>query len=400
MKTLAEAIAQPVVPIPAPTVTEQPANNPAPTERGQTGLVDAAFLKSLKPSELKELNAKIHDAIPRDERGKARALPEKAPVAEAAKVPPVTAEPVLAPVSSTETEPIAPAETEPPAPAPETAPATEPVATSPELEHEPVVPEKAPQRRVRGEKPEDDLALDIFQTRQRSGKPISMLEASLEANRILGIGEGEPEPAPAPKSVDVANQELAALREERRVAKVAFDAEAEDKAQTAIEDKLREITRLEKDEENRTVSRRQQVQTEAQRSMAKAVELYPCVVPDATGKVSAAGQRLLATKDRIWAEHKANNDPALTRADYPLVLLQMAAAEEKIAPKSAVTTAPTKPAPPRSVQPAKPAPPLASASARTTPNGTGAPTVATLLKNMNRRDLQKINDDLATLRGR
>lgn len=380
-------------PPPAPTPSTAPANTVPPTEQAKTALVkvDASFLPKLTRAESRQLDESIRNAIPRDEHGKAKLQPglnsEAKPVGIAEDKAPEIVTPPAPETVSTENEPeVIPPVLEPPAP--ETAPAPESETTL-ETEVPPAAPEKAPQRRVRGEKPEDDMALEIFQNRQRVGKPISMLEAALEARAVLGLDEETPA-APVAKTVEAAQSELATLREQRKAAKAEFNTDAEDTAQTAIEDKLREIGRLEQEAAVRQQAEGQKKQTAYQQSMAKAVDLYP--------DLRKADSKISMTKDRIWAEHKANNDPILSRQDYPLILAQMAAAEERVAPKAATTTSP-KPVPPRSVQPAKPAPPLASASARTTQPGSGTPTVATLLKGMNRRELQAVNEKMAELRG-
>lgn len=390
-----QAVAAPTTPAMVPaTAPAAPVGNTENSERVKEGLVDDKFLKNLSSADQKALTQAIRGTIPRDARGKALTPPETDPAILATETEPVVPEPVAAPET-----------TEEPTPEPEPEPtAEEPTPEEPVLEPEPEPePEtatgKPPQRRVRGETPEDDAALALYQAAQRKGKPITMAEAALEAGRILNP-EGATE-TPVAKPLATAKAELAELREKRKHAKtVTFDVEAEESASVAIEDKLEEIRRIEATSERQQQAEQSQRQAAWTENTNKAVALYPQVIPDKDKKLSAEGKRLIAAKDKLFESHKESNDPIRFRTDYPLLLLHMAAAEEGIAPKSA-KSAPVpvaaRPSLTRSVPSAKPAAPLASATARTTPNGTGKPPVAELLTSLNMRDAKKVNQHFSAL---
>lgn len=382
------------------TPTGAPAVVSAP-ERVQAA-VNEDFLKALSKTDQKDLTKAIRNVIPRDSKGKALAHAELDPAVLATESD--EPEPVAAPVP----EPV-PVVAETVEPTPEETP--EPTAIEPTPEETPVELEPDPddletpsekklvQQRLRAANEVDDMALTIYRKAIALKKPISLAQAEVQAKIALGIKDVAASDAPASKTVDVAQAELAELRNKRKEAKAAYDVDAEDAATTAIEDKLQEIADLKEDHRARQQAETHQRQTAWQASEAQAVNLYPDVIPDKVKGLSAQGKLLLAAKDRLYEEHKASNDPIRFRTDYPLMLLKLAAAEEGIAP-STVKAKPV-PAPKvastRSVTPAKPAPPLASASARTTPNGTSAPNVATLLGTLSQRELKEINKNLRPL---
>lgn len=381
----AQANAEPTPPVTvAVTPPSAPAANPSLQERVEP-VVDAKFLDSLNPTQLKDVNKSIRASIPRDERGKALIPAEKTTTVVDTESTPEPVVPEPAPVVE---EPAPEVEPEPTAVVPTpVVPTVEPV--------EPDEPGKLPQHRVRAKDSFDDQVMRRYNNAIRDGAPISM-EASIAAEKAAqGILAPAKTETPASKTLEVANQELAALREQRKAAKVAYDEDAADAAQTAIEDKLEEIREIKEDGRNRQQAEQFKRQTAWQDYSNQATTLYPDVLQPA----SESGKRLLAAKDRLWAEHKASNDPLQFRVDYPLILLKLAAADEGIPPstvKKPVPVAP-KPASTRSVTPAKPAPPLASASARTTPNGTGKPPVAELLPSLNMRDAKAVNKQLSSL---
>lgn len=372
METEVQAQAVPE-PAPAPVApVVPPANNLTQTERDAKGS-EAIDIDSMSESVLDQVSDNLRNLIPSDAKGKAldkaREVVAKGTPAELEEkevVPPVAAEPAPepAPIVADPANPIA--EVIPPAP--------ENIAPEPE-------PEKNPQRRVRGEKPEDDMALDIFQTRQRIGKPISMLEASLEANRILGIGEAEPEPGPAPKTVDVAKTELDTLWAEYSEADKTFD-ENKPAIMRKIHEKEEEIRDIKQDEVARSQRQQHEVQSARQQSAGKAAALYP--------DLAVIGSPIENAKNQIHQALVESSDPIVNTADYPLHLGQLAAAQTKTPPKLAGQPAPaSKPVPSRSVQPAKPVAPLTSATARTTTPPKGQ-AVEAALDGMSGRQLDEL----------
>lgn len=389
----AQAVPNPAVTSTA-TVVTAPAVVSAP-ERVEPAVVSGDFLKSLSKADQKALTASIRNAIPRDSKGKAiaPAKTETAPVAD----------PELTQVETPAAEVAAPVED-----APAVDPEPEPTAIAPALEVPAADPEldpdgKLPQHRIRARDSFDDLVMRRYNNGIRDGNAISM-EACIAAEKAAQgiLAPLKPIETPASKTIEAAQAELATLREQRKAAKIAYDTDAEDTAQTAIEGKLLEIERLERQAEQSTIQKRQgeihQRQTAWQASQDQAMALYPDIIPNPQTKtLSENGKRLSAAKDRLFDEHKSANDPIQSRSDYPLLLLKLAAAEEGIAPASKKAAPATpKPVSTRSVTPAKPAPPLASASARTTPNGTGKPPVAELLPSLNMRDAKKVNQLLSS----
>lgn len=392
-----EAIAPPVTPTVAVTAPAAPAASSVP-ERVQAA-VSEDFLKNLSKADLKTLNKSIHAVIPRDKQGKALVSAETDPAILATEMdePAPVPEAISTPKSDPEPEPEPTVTTEP---------TPDVVSPEPELETEPT-DGKLPQHRIRARDSFDDLVMRRYNNGIRDGNPISMeacITAEKAAQGILAPAKADPA-APTNKPLETAQAELAALRQERKTAKAAYDVDAEDAAQTAIEGKLLEIERIERDSERATLQKQQSEQHQRQSAWqaheSQAVTLYPQVIPDKVKGLSEEGKRLIAAKDRLFEEHKSSRDPIRFRVDYPLLLLKLAAAEEGIAPSTVKPKAPAIAAPKaasaRSVTPAKPAAPLASASARTTPNGTGKPTAAELLPSLNLRDAKKVNQHFSSL---
>jgi hypothetical protein len=383
--TEANAPQNPVTPAPTPApaapVTTLTSERVEPDLDAQLKSIDA-----LTPAQSRAIDAQIRNLIPRDSKGKALAsahdgildttsepAPERAPVVTPAPEPaPTTGEPAPEPT-------LEPTATPEPTPAPVPEPTTEPEPTDGKL----------PQHRTRAKDSFDDQVLRRYNNAARDGNPLSMetcVAAEKAAQGIIAPAQPQVQPE---RSVEKANIELSELVAKRETAASDYDNVELTKLTTAIEEKREEIRDIREDRRAKDQAATHQRQTEWNASMAKAQDLYP--------DIGKAGTKLNAAKDRIYDAHKANNDPIISRADYPIILAQMAAAEERIAPKAPGAPV-SKPASTRSVTPAKPAPPLASASARTTQNGTGTPTVAAYLDNgITLRESKEINKQLRKL---
>jgi hypothetical protein len=336
VETTTVAVTTPEVAPAASTVTQNE------TKKG----LEVADLVNLTPSQLDDITQAIHDAIPRDAKsGKALLVPEPlVPVDETPVVPTETV-PEVAP----EPEAI---------PEPETVPEVVPVV--PEVDPEPdSEPGKLVQHRTRATNSFDDMVLRRYKLSQADGRPLTMEQCVNAEKAAQGIVSPKTAPAEV-KSIDSAKAELDALWTRQAEAKAAFDPEAEAKLTREIFEKNEEIRDLKEDAKARQTSETHRFQSASENSRLKALSLYP--------DLAVEGSKIALRKDAIHEAYKANNDPIMYRADYKLLLAQMAAAEEGIAPKTTVVpaTAP-KPVPARSVPPAKPVVPIVSAAARTTP---------------------------------
>lgn len=341
-------------PVTAPVTTPvAPAGDLVSTQNGQlTG--SAEFdISAMTPQQLEAVTLDLDKLVPRDSSGKAlMKAPEMVPSPNPDSTALVEA-PLELKVPAVET-PVAEVLIE-------KHEAEEPeVIVDPKEEvplEEPVVNGKPPQRRVRGETPEDDAALALYAAAQRKGQPITLAEAALEAGRI--INREEKIEIVEVKSLDAAIAEREVLWKEHETAAAAFDRGAEAATLRKITEKNEEIRDIKQD----AVARRQQAEYEArstyQTSMQQAATLYP--------DLAKADSIISKAKDEIHAALLASNDPAVKAADYPLDLARRAAKATSTAPViPGKTPISTKPVTIRSAPPAKPAPPLLSATARTT----------------------------------
>ena len=355
------------VPVTAPTAES------VTTERAKTSL-EVGDIAKLSPAQLDEITQAIHDQIPRDPKsGRPLLIPEKpVPVVEPEIVPETAPEVVPEPV----TEPIAEAV------------ATE-VTPEPTVEVDPEPePGKLPQHRTRATNSFDDMVLRRYKLAQTDGRPLTMEQCVAAEKAAQGIVSTE-KAAPDVKTIDSAKAELDALWAKHAEAKVAFDAEAEARLTREIFEKNEEIREIKEDAKARAQAENHRFQSASEAARLKAIALYP--------DLATEGSKIALRKDAIFAQHKASNDPIMFRADYKLLLAQMAAAEEGIAPKTAVTTpTPTSKPVARSVQPAKPVAPIASATARTTPTSkvTNVASLITGLKG-NQKALDEIQEQLS-----
>ena len=299
-----------------------------------------------------------------------------------------------------------PVEETPTETAPETTEATEPAATTekkdptpvvdpevdPEVEPEPTTAGRPPQRRVRGDNPVEDMALSIKQTAARNGRPMSLTQAEAEAKRILGVTDA-PETTQAPaKGIDALQAELAELRAKRKEAKAAFDTDAEDSAQSAIEDKLLEIQRTEREQIMLEQQQRAQVGQIEQSARTEAVRLYPDLKND--GKEGRPESEMHKAAKAIHAQLVESGDPAVHEPDYLLDLARRAAKVTSTPPATvAKAAAPKTVSRPSVTSPAQLPAPLTSGSARTSQPSQANNLVAGI-KKASPRQLEALQDNL------
>ncbi len=264
------------------------------------------------------------------------------------------------------------------APAPEQ---TEPEATlaadaEPEAEDDggdgPVTPVSGKRAHLR--LAEDDQVGRLAAALMKRNRDLPMREAVAKAEAQLGI---KPAAAPAASPETPAEPTLPATPEEVQTViaqqlvaykKAMSEVRFEDAAD--IQAKILELqghrTTLERRAEQEQVKAAQKYDADFDASLAKAVDLYPF----ATDQASSGFKRMA----QIDAVLKQNGDPLYHRADKPLKLAQMVAAELNIAPRNK-NAAPAKPAaaPVANGAPKKGVVP--SGGARTTPPATNQPAV-------------------------
>lgn len=307
---------------PAPTVTPAAAPAPASSSTVQQDLGTKAKAAAT-PAELRGLTEELRKnqlkpAAPTPPPAAAPAPVEETPAAEPAAEAPL------------EETPAAPEGETPEAPAGE-APETEEADDDGEG---PVTPLTGKRAHLRLK--EDDEMGNLALAYKRRNKDWSLDQAMEAARSQLGIKPTQEAQAPAeqvdpkiaalPKTVaevDTLTSQLLADYK-KAMSEVRFEDAAD--AQEKLMNLTRHRSDLERRAENEKTQQAAKYDTDFTKSESQAVDLYPFAADPAS-----AGAKRMA---QIEATLRANNDPLYYRADKPLVLAQMVAAELKIAPRN------------------------------------------------------------------